>query len=454
MPTLSFHGAVGTVTGSCYTLKNQDQRIFIDCGYFQGTEDITALNHQPLGFDPSTLRAGILTHAHLDHCGRLPLLSKGGFHGHIYMTAPTRAILEIVLNDTLKIMSQEPETALYDQSDIEHILNASKIVEYHEPFMIADMKARLYDAGHILGSSFIEFTRSSNGYPQTITFSGDLGNSPQDLIRPTEVIHQSNIVIMESTYGDREHQTEPDTNKLIADEVNAIEKSGGTLLIPCFSIQRTQEVLHRLNHLAGDKLIDPNIPVFLDSPMAIRVTKLYEHFHQFFNQELTSHYHREDPFSLTNLTLTPRSRDSKRIEKTNGPKIIIAGSGMMTGGRIVKHASQYLPDPASRLLFVGYQGVETLGRNILESTDSWIVIEDNPVKLKANINQLHGLSSHAGQTQLHHWLSEMSGVKQVFLTHGEDTSRTGLKNKILENNPELTVELPKLHSQYELNSHP
>lgn len=452
MTSISFHGAAGTVTGSCYTLTHANRSVFIDCGYFQGPEDIEKLNAQPLGFDPSGIEAGILTHAHLDHCGRLPLLAKGGFTGPIYMTAPTKDMIEIVLTDAVKIMEHDAEDdseIIYTQEDADRMLDSARVVEYHEPFTAAGIKATLADAGHILGSSFITF--QPPGSPHKITFSGDLGNSPQELVMPTEHVYDSHTVVMESTYGDREH-VKDDPTAILEEEISAIEQSGGTLMIPSFSIQRTQELLHRLHHLYHTKRISEAIPVFLDSPMAIRMTKLYEHYYRFMNTELKSHALEYPPYELGSLKLTPRSKDSKRIAKHVGPKVIIAGAGMMNGGRILQHAKTYLSDPNSRILFVGYQGIDTPGRAILEADFDWIALDNQPTRVRANITQLHGMSSHAGQSQLIDWLSRITNAKQVFLTHGEDVSRIALKEKLHKENHKLDVTNPLLHSSHTILS--
>ncbi len=437
MSKIQFLGAAGEVTGSSFLLTNDNnESILIDLGMFQGTEEVEKLNYLPLKFDPKSLKYVLLTHAHLDHCGRLPLLVKGGFNGKIYATAPTKSIAEISLYDSAKIASENLDhLILYTASDVEQTLRKISIVDYNRSFKISDWTVTFHDAGHILGSASIEIKDDREN--KTYIFSGDLGNTPQDLIRPTEYIDSADVVIMESTYGGKVHPEE-DALLILQQEINTVEKSGGTLLIPAFSVERTQEVLHKIGLLKKSHKINTQTPVFLDSPMAIEVTDIFKIFMSFCNQEIQNE---TTPFDFTNLITVRSSKESKAILDVVGAKVIIAGSGMMNGGRILHHLADYISIPSTRLLVVGYQAEETLGREILDGAKK-ITIEGENFPVQANITDLQSLSSHADQPKLLNWLKAIKGVTQVFIVHGEDDQRSALSDKIKNNLDIKDVQLP------------
>ena len=295
-------------------------------------------------------------------------------------------------------------------------------VKYNESFSIGAWKIIFRDAGHILGSASIELRDAGL---QSIIFSGDLGNSPQDLIAPTKYITQGTTVVMESTYGDSTHPQE-DASAILQEEINAIEKTHGTLLIPAFSIERTQEILHRIGHLKKDGKINTATPIFLDSPMATKVTEIFKNYPDLYNLELSKD---NSPFDFPNLTYTKTIEESKAILNVKNPKVIIAGSGMMSGGRILHHLKNYISLPTSRLLIVGYQAVGTLGREI-EDGAKQVTIYDEQLSVQAKIKKIDSLSSHADQRKLLLWLHKIKGVKQVFLVHGEERQRENLARKI------------------------
>jgi metallo-beta-lactamase family protein len=299
-------------------------------------------------------------------------------------------------------------------------------VTYDEEITVGNFKATFKDAGHILGSSSIEIIDSTSDKNNKIVFSGDLGNTPQSIVKPTEYSDFADFVVMESTYGDSSHPNE-NPDEIILSEINAVEKSGGTLLIPAFSIERTQELLHTIHHLKKDKKVKADTPVFLDSPMAINATQAYMDFKNYYNDEIKSHT--DIPFNFEGLVITDDARDSKDIIKSPGPKVIIAGSGMMSGGRIMHHAANYLPIATTRVLFVGYQAEETIGRQIIEGAQN-VVINKISIHIRAHINEIKTLSSHADQPRLITWLKHIKGVKKVFLTHGELPQQEALREKI------------------------
>ncbi|HSW98171.1 MAG TPA: MBL fold metallo-hydrolase, partial [Candidatus Saccharimonadales bacterium] len=274
MQKIQFFGAVGTVTGSSYFLSDETGKgILVDFGMFQETSEISQRNRDHLPLDPKNILGVVVTHAHLDHCGRLPMLIRMGYFGKVYMTEPTKMIAELALMDAVHIAENNHKEMLYTEENVVQLLRQIEIVEYDQKIDIEQFSITFRDAGHIMGSAMIEIVADNT---KTV-FSGDLGNTPEELVRPTAVIEQADVVVMESTYGDRIHPQEA-TNDLIQQEINAVEKSGGTLLVPAFAIDRTQELLHKLNHFKNDGKIAQDTAVFLDSPMGIQATLIYEHF--------------------------------------------------------------------------------------------------------------------------------------------------------------------------------
>ncbi len=329
------------------------------------------------------------------------------------------------------------------------LMTLCRIVHYDKPFTVGNFEITYRDAGHILGSASVEIVdkRAGNG-PRKIAFSGDLGNTPQDLVRPTEPVTEADLVVMESTYGDKTH-SEEDPTKVIQEEINAVEASGGTLLIPAFSLERTQEILHRIDHLKKNKKVIEETAVFLDSPMAIKATEIFKHFGELYNQELADHAKLDDPFDFPSLVLVEKGGESAKIKEIERAKVIIAGSGMMSGGRIMHHAIDFLPLPTTRLLQVGFQALGTLGRQIQDGSKK-VKIFDKEVEIKAQIRNVTSMSAHADQPRLLRWLGQIKGVKKVFLTHGEELPRLVLSEKIKNDLGIAEVVLPKMNQVVDL----
>jgi len=440
--TIKFLGAAGTVTGSSYVLTSASgQSLLVDLGMFQGLPEIEKLNYDRFDFDCTKLIGAVLTHAHLDHCGRLPILVPGGFTGQVWMTQPTAELVELSLIDSAKIAKLKDQPVLYNQIQVNQILTKFKTVNYQSPVTVGDFVVIFRDAGHILGSASLEILVDN----QIIVFSGDMGNSPSDLLRPTEMISRGDVVVMESTYGDSLH---PDDipRDILKSEINSVESSGGTLLIPAFSLDRTQELLHLIMHLKQDGLVKNGTPVFLDSPMAVKATNIYMKYPRSFNSHLQTELKTGCPFDFPGLEMTRKRQDSESIQGRSGPKVIIAGSGMMTGGRIIDHAVHYLPRPTTRLLIVGYQGEETLGRH-LQTGDKLVDIEGVKIPVEGVVNDTAGMSSHADQSQLLRWLKAIKNTKKVFVTHGEDQPRKVLAGKIQSDLSIADVNLPVLNQE-------
>lgn len=446
MQKIQFFGAAGTVTGSSYFLSDEtNQGILIDFGMFQETSEISQRNNDHLPLDAKNILGVVVTHAHLDHCGRLPMLIRMGYFGKVYMTEPTKMIAELALMDAVHIATMNNKPLLYTEENVVQLLRQIEIVDYDQVINIGQYSVTFRDAGHIMGSAIIEIVADG----QKTVFSGDLGNTPEELVRPTTMIEHADVVVMESTYGDRIHPQEA-TNELIQQEINAVEKSNGTLLVPAFAIDRTQELLHKLNHMKKDGKIANGTVVFLDSPMGIQATLIYGHFTKLFNEELSNHAKEENPFDFPELTMIEHGKESGKIEKVPGTKVIIAGSGMMSGGRILRHAQKFLPDVTTRVLITGYQADGTLGKKIKEGAKR-VMIEHESVAVNAHVTALEGLSAHADQPKLINWLKNIKGVKKVFLTHGEDAARTALQNKIKEEHIEIPeIIIPQIDETHEL----
>jgi metallo-beta-lactamase family protein len=421
MKSIAFIGAAGEVTGSGYVVTADDMnQVLVDLGMFQGTEEQVKQNYGTLDFDASALQGVFLSHAHLDHSGRLPLLVYEGFKGKIYMTEPTSLLIQVILTDSARIAEMDvTKRPIYTSREVYKVLNMIELVEYNQEISVGSFQAVFRDAGHILGSASIELTDTSTEKRQTAVFSGDLGNTPQELVKPTQYIEKADFVVMESTYGDSSHPDENAT-QIIQEEINRIEEIGGVLLIPAFALERTQEVLHILHHLKKDKKIDIQTAVYLDSPMGITATNIYYDFPDYWNEEMQRHT--DDPFSFPGLFITDDVRDSREISRKPNPKVILAGSGMMSGGRIMKHAKLYLPSERTRVLFVGYQGEDTMGREILDGAKN-VFIDKTSIPVRAAIREIKILSSHADQPRLVTWLEKIKGVQKVFLTHGEQPQR-------------------------------
>lgn len=449
MSKIGFFGAAGTVTGSNFVLSPEGTgpKVIIDIGMFQGVQESFALNSQALEYDPREAGGVVITHAHLDHVGRLPILIKNGYHGPIYMTEPTRMLSEITLLDAAKLQ-KEDNHPMYDVTDITKTISQMEVVDYRQKFQIGQFKLKLLDAGHIMGSAMVEVIDTLDGNAEKIIFSGDLGNSPEDIVRPTEMIKEADVVVVESTYGDRTHAKEtPD--EVLTEEINAVEESNGTLLIPAFSVERAQELLHKLDHLKKSGKVKESTQVFLDSPMAIKATKVYKQFKDLYGKEIAEHASKDDPFDFPGLHLIESGKESQKIEGMEGAKVIIAGSGMMNGGRIIHHAQAFLPDPKNRLLVVGYQAEGTLGRRILDGQKD-IRIDGVEVHISAHVRKSSGMSAHADQPKLFEWLHFIKNVKQVFLVHGEDVARQAFANIVKERTQIKNVHLPTKGQEFDL----
>lgn len=445
---IKFLGAAGTVTGSSYALTSGSGRsILIDLGMFQGPPELEKMNFLPYDYDCKKLDAAILTHAHLDHCGRLPILLTRGFKGNIYMTAPTWDLTELSLHDSARIAVNDKKKALYDKTLVYQTVDRFRIVEYRTPVQIGDFIITFRDAGHIAGSAMLEIEDlQPNSEIRKIVFSGDLGNTPEELVMPTEMIEEADAVVMESTYGDRLHSSD-DPAEVLCAEINAVESARSTLLIPAFALERTQELLHMIMHLKKAGKIAEKTPIYLDSPLAEKATQIYLDYPEIFNNHIQTHFQEEGtPFGFPGLEVILKRDQSQALYYKEGAKVIIAGSGMMSGGRIVGHAAHYLTKAENRLLIVGYQGEQTLGRELMEGS-KLVIIDGVEIPVNASVTTTHAMSSHADQGQLLDWLKNIKGIRKVILTHGEDISREVLSQKITAELGISDVRMPHLNEE-------
>lgn len=454
MKHITFLGASGTVTGSSYFLHEDDGNgILIDMGMFQGSDELERWNYDTIPLHPDNIHAVFLTHAHLDHSGRLPLLRKFGFDGPIFMTEATKMLAELILRDSAHISKEHMAGhELYTESDVEWILGKINVIQYHEPISVGNFTVTFHDAGHILGSAILEvYSKNDKDGVKRIIFSGDLGNYPEEIVKPTEFIKEGDIVLMESTYGDREHSNEK-PQQVLKEEINAIEETGGTLLIPSFSVERTQEILHIIDHLKKSEAVRNDTPIYLDSPLAIHVTHVYQQYRVLYNAEVKEHSYTDDPFNFPGLTMVANYRESADIIHKQGTKVVIAGSGMMNGGRILNHAAESLPYPNTRILFVGFQAEGTIGRAIIEGNKE-LTINNRQIEVRAQVRKSSCMSSHADQSKLIEWYAKIHGVKKLFLTHGENRQRGVLAETIRERLPQMnSIYLPMRNQTFLLNN--
>ncbi len=433
---VTFHGVTESVTGANFLVEDGDNgiKILVDCGFFQGHRIGDSENRKPFPYNPSEIDFLFITHAHIDHIGRIPKLVRDGFKGKIYSTTPTKQISELMLSDSLGILTKEAKhdkkSVIYDKKDVSDAISMWEEINYYDSLELGDgISVVLKDAGHILGSAMISFERGD----RKVLFTGDLGNSPTPLIRDTDIIKDANYIIMESVYGDRNHEKRSERKQILEDVIEDTIKKGGALMIPVFSLERTQDLLFEMNDLIENGRI-PSVPVFLDSPLAIKVTEIYKKNEKYFNTKATDVIKSgDDIFNFPNLKFTLKTEESKEIKNIPNPKIIMAGSGMSNGGRIVHHEKQYLPDPKSTLLVVGYQAPGTLGR-IIEDGAKMIKIFGDNIPVRASLRKISGYSAHKDSDALLDFVeSDADFVEKVFVVMGELKSSTFLVQKLRDN---------------------
>lgn len=451
---LTFCGGARSVTGASYLIETAHTKLLVDCGMFQGSRFTESLNYDPFPFNPKEIDAVLITHAHVDHTGRLPKLCRSGFKGVIYSTAPTLDFARELLLDSEHIIRSEAEREgmepFYNVGDVEHVFTHTKPVVYGEEHTLSEeISFRFYDAGHILGSAMVEVFVRENGATTKIVFSGDLGNAATPLLRKAHEEKAADYVVIESAYGNRVHEAKGARKDLLENVIEDTIRKGGTLMIPSFATERTQELLFELNDLVEHGRI-PKVPVFIDSPLAIKITGLYKKYTSFYNHEAAMLVKSGDEiFSFPGLKFTLTVEESKAINTVLPPKIVLAGSGMSHGGRIIHHEQRYLPDPKSTLLIIGYQAKGSLGRRLLDG-EKTVKILGQEVPVRARIVQISGYSAHADQNGLLAWIEPMRlSLKKLFIVQGEEESAEALAQKVGDMFAVDTV-VPKSGDSFEL----
>lgn len=432
---LTAHGGAGKVTGSNFLIEGENGKVLVDCGIEQGADFCMECIYGPFSFDVASIDALVVTHAHLDHVGRIPKLVKDGFKGKIYMTPPTRDLAALILIDSVKILAEEANKRgvepLYAAEDVEAAFSMVEELDYHVEKEIAPgMSAYLRNVGHILGSASVRI-KDSDG--SSVALTGDIGNSPSPLLPDWEPIPDADAILMESVYGDRLHPKHEDRVSVLRKVLKEGIERGGTILIPAFSLERTQLMLYEIsNFFSAGEL--PKVPVFLDSPLAIKVTAVYEKWgDKYFKPEAEEEMKREKSlFAFPFLKHTPSREQSEEIGLVHGPKIIIAGAGMSHGGRIGGWETKYLPDPKTTLLIVGYQAPGSPGRR-LQDRESKVRLNGEWVKVRAHVETVHGWSAHADRDELLKFAEaalKEKRTKAIFAAIGEPAAERFLAQRI------------------------
>ncbi len=434
---ITFCSGAETVTGADFLLEGPLDvsgrpllRILVDCGLVQGDKLASEANWVPFSFDPATIDYLFITHSHIDHIGRIPKLVNDGFKGKIIATPPTCALTRPMLEDTGGILSHDIDQGLdkiYTKENIDKSLSNWTTLQYEEEHqLIPGVSVSLHDAGHILGSAYVTFKLGET----KITFTGDLGNSPSPILRDTTPLLDSDYLLIESVYGDRLHEARDKRRDMLKDVLLTNFKNDGTLIIPAFSLERSQEIIFEIEKLEENKEI-PKMSVFLDSPLAIAVTDIYRQYSQYFNDDIKNHIEKgHDPFSFSGLVETVDAEQSKHILKVANPKVIIAGSGMSSGGRVLHHEQNYLGNANNTLLLIGYQAVGTMGRKLEEGAKS-VIISKVPVTVRAHIQKISGYSGHKDADALVNFVSTSAKtLKKVWTVMGEPKSTTILAQRI------------------------
>ncbi len=446
--TLQALGAARGVTGSCYLLETDNARVLVDCGLFQERK-FQNRNWVPFPVKPATIDAVFLTHAHLDHCGLLPKLVREGFSGKIYATQATAELARIILLDSAHLQEEDaaykakrhrregrsgpyPEVPLYTTEDAEATLPLFSPIEYQQCVTTADgFEACYYDAGHVLGSSMIRLNIKEKGRQCQIIFTGDMGQPDRPIVEDPMIFHHADFVVIESTYGDRVHPQVTEIDAELRDVIRETVARGGNIVVPAFALERTQEMLYYLNKLRLSDQIKP-LDVYLDSPMAISITEVLKQHQDLFDAEMRRLCHADcSPFDYPGLRMTRTTEESKSINFLKQPVMIIAGSGMVTGGRIKHHIANNITRPESTILFVGYQAEGTLGRIILDGAEK-VRLFGQQFPVRARVAQIKGFSAHADRDTLFEWLGHLEQPRRVFVTHGEERAALAFADYIRE----------------------
>jgi metallo-beta-lactamase family protein len=463
MAKITFLGAAGTVTGSKYLVEAGGKRLLVDCGLFEGTKELEQRNWQNLAVDPATIDWLLLTHAHIDHTGYIPRIVRNGFRGPIYANAATIELCNLLLPDSAHLQEEDaqfiakkgysqhnPPLPLYTVAESQAALRQFKEIPRAAPFTISqEFSVRPHDPGHILGSTWLELTITENGKQTLVVFSGDLGRYGQPILKDPEAPTRADYLLCEATYGDRDHPTGSVADAL-ADVIGRTSTRGGVAVIPAFAVDRTQQIMYFLRELEDQRRI-PILPVYMDSPMAISVTDFYlrhreDHKPEFVKEEDSGD---RDPLNVHEVHMMRSPDDSKKINGVNSPCIIVSASGMATGGRVLHHLAQRLPDSRNTVLLVGYQAEGTRGRALQDGAKT-VTLFGQQVAVRAEIATIGQLSAHAGRSELLRWLSGFQvAPKQTFLIHGEPVALNSLHDAIVSQQ-QWPVTIPALRQSFDL----
>lgn len=438
---VNFHGAAGEVTGSMHLVEAAGKRILLDCGLIQGSPEAEARNFAAFPFDAASIDALVLSHGHIDHVGRVPRLVMAGFRGPIYTQRATADLLPIMLMDSASLQENDAEhtnrkrrpgqpkaVPLYTRDDVREALTQLRPLEYDAHTQVfSGVEINFRDAGHILGSAIVELRADG----KTLVFSGDLGMKGTPILRDPVSVHDADLLLMESTYGNRNHRERSDTIQELGEILDAAWRDGGNVLIPAFAVGRTQELLYWFARQWNEWDMS-RWRIFLDSPMASKVVQVYDRHHELFDAEARAVWHgTPNPFRLPNLRVTETAEESMSINRIHDGAIVIAGNGMASGGRILHHMRQCLPKRQTRIVFVGYQAEGTLGRRLVDGA-RWVRIHGHDVRVNAHRHTVGGLSAHADQQGLLDWYAGFSPSPPLVLVHGEDLAREALAGEISE----------------------
>lgn len=464
---ITFCGASKTVTGSNYLIEAEDKKLLLDCGMFQGSAREEQMNFESFIYNPKDIDYLILSHAHIDHSGRIPKLVKEGFNGKIYTTHATYDLCEIMLMDSANIGMQDAEwenrkrvrkgltpiEPLYNTNDVKESLKLFKPVYYNQEIKIDDtFTFRLQDAGHILGSAIVELFINEEGKTTKLVFSGDLGMPERPILTDPGFIEDADYLIIESTYGDRDHPTYTDSTKSLIKFIDDTSQKGGTVVIPSFAVGRTQDLIYQLNsYYDGEGMEEyKKVPIYIDSPMAVSTTKVFEKNSNLFDEDAKNLILSGDnPFDFENIFYVRDVEESKRLNSVKYPKVIISASGMATAGRVRHHLKHNLWDPKNSVIIVGYQAEGSTGRKLVEGAKKVSLLGEE-IKVEASIYSLQGFSAHADRSMLLNWIGHFKKFpKKIFLVHGEEKAITALKSEI-ENKWQANVHVPDLGDSVEL----
>lgn len=462
---LTFLGAAGEVTGSQHLLETDKLRILLDCGLFQGHRAESRAKNEQFHCEPRKLDGVILSHAHIDHCGNLPGLYRAGFRGPIFCTPATADVAEIMLEDSARIQQEDarylkrhlkphhpPIEPLYDHEHVAGVVRAFETLEYGEWHDLAkDFRLRFSDAGHILGSSICEMDVLDRGEQRRIVFTGDLGRRGLPVLHDPQLLEGCDVLITESTYGNRLHPQADDLKSELLRVLREAVAVGGKVIIPAFSLGRTQNVVYFLNELYNEGKL-PTLPIFVDSPLSRRLTSVYRHYRDIMDDDVQQMLKSDrDPFGFPSLTYIATPNESKELNYRKGPFVVIAASGMCESGRVVHHLKNAVRDPENTILIIGYQAAHTLGRRLVERRPR-VRIFDREYPLRANVETLNGLSAHADAADFKWWFEHLAGaagIGQAFIVHGEPDSAQALAGMLHDHCNEDPI-IPQLYESFEV----